>query len=138
MRRSDAQTAIATRLISSALFPLSRIALPNKPFDIPEDGEWCRLTFGDGSSEQKSIGGSEVCVRFTRDQRFVIQVFTGQAVGNQRCLDLSEDVADLYEKQRGDKPVSYKSPDVSEPGVDPSGWYQSNVNVEYDFSIGKI
>ena len=138
MTRTDAQTSIAIRLINSALFPMLRIALPDKPFDVPEDGAWCRLTFSGGSSEQKSIGGEEVCVRFQRDARFIIQVFTTQGVGSRECLELAESVANLYEKQRGDKPITYKSPDVGEPGIEPDGWYQSNVSVEYDFSVGKV
>lgn len=137
MKRSEAQNAIAIRLFNSGLFSFDKMSLPGKKFDIPASGEWCRLTFGDGASEQKSIGGDEVCVRFQRDQRFAVQVFTEQGVGNQRCLDLAESVADLYEKQRGDKPVTYKSPDVNEPGIEPDGWYQSNVTVEYDFNVVK-
>lgn len=135
MKRSEAQTLIALRLVNAGIFLITEIALPNKAFDVPTSGQWCRLTFGDGNSEARSIGGDETCVRFQREARFVIQVFTTQAIGSTGCLDLAESVGDLYEKQRGDKPVSYKSPDVAEQGIEPAGWYQCNVTVEYDFSV---
>ena len=134
MKRSEAQTRIVTRLISSGLFPTERIALPNKPFDIPSGGEWCRVTFSGGSSDQTSIGS---IARFERDGIFTIQVFVGQATGSNTGLDLAESIGDLYEKQTGDKPVYYESPNVAVVGIDPAGWFQHNVTVNYEFSVCK-
>lgn len=137
MKRSEARSAIAMRLVKSGLFPVDMIALPNKKFDVPASGNWCRLAFSDGSSDQRSIGGDEVLARFERSGIFTVQVFTAEAVGTTEGLDLSESVADLYEKQTGDRPMHYESPDVREIGIDPAGWYQYNVVVNYDFSVCK-
>lgn len=137
MKRSEARSAIAKRLVKSGLFPADMIALPNKEFDVPESGKWCRLAFSDGVSDQMSLGGQDVTARFERSGIFTVQVFTPQAVGTTEGLDLSESVADLYEKQTGDRPVYYESPDVREIGVDPAGWYQYNIVVNYDFSVCK-
>ena len=134
MKRSEAQTRIVTRLVGSGLFPTDRIALPNKPFDIPADGIWCRITFSGGSSDQTSIGD---IARFERSGLFTVQVFTGQAIGSNAGLDLAESVGDLYERQGGDKPVYYESPNVSQGTVDPAGWFQHNVAVSYEFSVCK-
>lgn len=137
--RYEAQTLIAKRLINSALFNIANIATPNRPFDVPPVATlpWCRISFTDGTNERRSIGGDEVCVRFQRRARFVVQIFSKQGLGSKSIADLAEAVADLYEKQSGDRPVSYDAPSVNDIGIDPDGWDQYNVSVPYDFSVAK-
>ena len=138
--RSEVRRRITVRLINGKQIPLPRIDLPNKPFDVPPagSGPWCRIRFSDGTSEQRSLGGAEVNARFERQARFRIQVFTDQGTGTATCLDIAESIADLYEKQTGDRPVYYLSPNVSESdGMDPNGWYMCTVSVQYLFSICK-
>lgn len=137
--RAEARNAIAERLFNSGIFNTLNIAVPGRDFTVPpiSDAPWCRIAFSDGTSEQRTIGGDEQLVRFERTARFTVQVFTEQGRGSNEGLALAESVADLYEKQRGDKPVSYESPDVSDRGVDPNGWYQHAVVVIYDFSVCK-
>ena len=101
------------------------------------DLSMCRVSFSDGTNERRSIGGDEVCVRFQRKARFVVQIFTKQGVGSQSALELAESVSNLYEKQSGDRPVSYDAPAVNDIGIDPDGWDQYNVSVPYDFSVAK-
>lgn len=137
--RYEAQTLIAKRLFNSGVFVAGNIATPNKPFTVPPTANqpWCRISFTDGTNERRSIGGDEVCVRFQRRARFVVQIFSKQGVGMKSVADLAEAVADLYEKQSGDRPVSYDAPSVNDIGIDPDGWDQYNVSVPYDFSVVK-
>lgn len=138
MSRSQVRNTIVKRLIASGLFPLARIDLPNKTFSIPTDNDpWCRVTFTDGTSDTRGIGGTDVPVRFERQARYRVTVFTRQAQGSEAGLDLAEAVADLYEKQTGDRPIYYLSPDVFEIGIDPQGWMQHAAQVSYRFDVVK-
>lgn len=137
MTRNEARNVIVKRLLSAALLPPDKIARPNVEFKIPVTGPWVRISFNDTNSDYRSIGGEEQLVRVERQAVFIIQLFIKQNTGTSDGQTLAESIADLYELQRGDRPIYYDAPTIAEIGNDGEGWYQYNIRVAYDFSVCK-
>jgi len=109
----------------------TQIAWPNRDFTPPSKASWIAVTIQAGDSAQIELGADKVVHR--HPGLVVIQVFSPANWGDKTALDLADQVAALFRRQRlsyTDGSILFRTPTVREIGVDGS-LFQVNVSIPF-------
>jgi hypothetical protein len=109
----------------------TQIAWPNRDFTPPSKASWLAVTIRAGEAFQVEIGSPKVVQR--HPGLVVVQVFTPANWGDKTALDLADQVAALFRRQRlsyTDGSVLFRTPSIRVVGVEGAN-FQVNVTVPF-------
>lgn len=133
-------TAAAERAAVGSLlsnWTTTQIAWPNREFTPPSKASWIAVTLQSGDAAQIEFGSPGGVVH-RHPGNLVVQVFTPANWGDKTALDLADQVAALFRRQRVSfedddgkhGSIVFRSPAVRTIGVD-GAFFQVNVSVPF-------
>lgn len=109
----------------------TQIAWPNRDFTPPPKASWVSVTIRSAEAHQIEIGSPKVVQR--HPGLVMIQVFSPANWGDKTALDLADQVAALFRRQRlsyTDGSILFRTPTVRAIGVD-GAFFQVNVSIPF-------
>jgi len=115
----------------------TQIAWPNKDFTPPSKASWLRVAIQSGDAAQIEFGSPGAATQ-RHPGIVLIQVFTPANWGDKTALDIGDQVAALFRRQRSDftdlegkhGSIVFRSPAVRSIGVD-GAYFQVNVSIPF-------
>ena len=128
---NQAKEAVYKRFVDNFTgVALARIAFDNEEFEVPDAGDWVRLTVRGRGRAQDTLGkpGNR---RFRSAASVLVQVYTPADTGVKQSDALAKEAADLFEGVSFSG-LDFQVAEVRETGPD-GRWYQSIVEAEFEF-----
>lgn len=133
-------TATAERAAVGGLldnWTATQIAWPNREFTPPTKASWIQVSIQSGDAAQIEFG-SPGGATHRHPGIVTVQVFTPANWGDKTCLDLADQVAALFRRQRVSfededgkhGSIVFRSPAVRTIGVD-GAYFQTNVSIPF-------
>lgn len=133
-------TAAAERAAVGSLlsdWTATQISWPNRDFTPPSKAAWLAVTIQSGDGAQLELGG-DVEVTHRHPGIVIVQVFVPANWGDKTALDLADQVAALFRRQRVDLyelvevkgSIVFRTPSVRAIGVD-GAFFQVNVSIPF-------
>lgn len=134
MSEESQRVFLSGRLVSrmKVFDPTLKIAVPNLPFDPPENEVYARLYLMGGRSLNVGKDGDRTIIR--RTAMFQVTFFSPADTGTKRASLAIDEIARIFENYRGwdseGVPYTFKTSEARYPDL-AGGWHQSLVRVPY-------
>ncbi|KKM69009.1 hypothetical protein LCGC14_1455100 [marine sediment metagenome] len=146
MSFADTKTAFETRYQTQIL--AARAGLPiqfgNAPFERPERSEWTRFTLSEadtgspGATGQITIGSATVATRRYRGL-VVVAIFVPERTDTVLVAAIADDIDAIFRGANfsfgNSGPIRCRTPRLIELGREDDGFWQSQVQVDYERTI---
>lgn len=137
MSFADTKEAFETRYQTQVLVarPGLPIQFPNAPFDRPERSEWTRFTLIEPAANRTTIGSTTNANR-RYFGRVVISIFVPERSDTILVNAIADDVDAIFKEAKfslgSSGNIRCRVPRLVPIGVDPDGFWQSQVQTDYE------
>lgn len=110
--------------------PITSVAWPDLPFEVPASGPWARVTLRHATGGQSSLAGASGALMYTQTGTIFVQVFAPLGDGSKTSLGLAQAVVNAYRSAKGS--VWYRNTRLKEIGA--SGAFdQTNALADFTY-----